>query len=132
MSITASQREALNAMCPAAGVAALGDVIHRMTNVVTVSGNGWLVDFYALTNGERVEIVVDHSSSADFLLVEAPVFKQDSGYTEEEIRRKRMALRGVLVPLTAEFNNDLLRRVGFREIDCVWRWFNFAGWVAIK
>lgn len=79
MSITASQREALNAMCPAAGVAALGDVIHRMTNVVTVSGNGWLVDFYALANGERVEIVVDHSSSADFLLVEAPVFEEVDG-----------------------------------------------------
>jgi len=37
------------------------------------------VDFYALANGERVEIVVDHSSSADFLLVEAPVFEEVDG-----------------------------------------------------
>lgn len=80
-----------------------------------------------------IEKILGDTAQLDEMMVATYYnFKQDSGYTEEEIRRKRMALRGVLVPLTAEFNNDLLRRVGFREIDCVWRWFNFAGWVAIK
>ncbi len=59
-------------------------------------------------------------------------FKRRSGYTEEEIYRKRLALEGVLVPLTAKWNEDMLAKTGFRHIDCFWRRYNFAGWVAVK
>jgi len=58
--------------------------------------------------------------------------KQDNGYSQEEIVRKKMALEGVLVPLPASVNEDFLRRVGFGQVDCFWRWLNFAGWVAVK
>lgn len=58
--------------------------------------------------------------------------KQVNGYTEEEIERKRLALEGVLVPVTAAWNEDLLRRSGFSEVDCFWRELNFAGWIAVK
>lgn len=58
--------------------------------------------------------------------------KSANGYTNEQIQRKRMSLEGVLVPLTARFNEELLHTAGFREVDCFWRWMNFAGWVAIK
>lgn len=58
--------------------------------------------------------------------------KASSGYTPEEIERKRLSLEGVLVPLTATWNEVMLERAGFREVDCFWRWMNFAGWVAIK
>jgi hypothetical protein len=43
-----------------------------------------------------------------------------------------MALECVLVPLTAEWTETLLRRCGFRHVDCFWRLWNFAGWVAVK
>lgn len=59
-------------------------------------------------------------------------FKARSGYTDEQIARKKASLEGVLVSLTAEGNESLLRRAGFRSVDCYYRWLNFAGWVALK
>ena len=34
-------------------------------------------------------------------------------------------------PVAKAFN-DMLERAGFNQVDCFWRWCNFAGWVAIK
>lgn len=59
-------------------------------------------------------------------------FKVANGYTPNEVERKRLALEGVLVPVTARWNEELLRSAGFVEVDCFWRWMNFAGWVAVK
>jgi len=58
--------------------------------------------------------------------------KSDNGYTDEEIERKRLSLEGVLVPVTARWNEEMVAAAGFKEIDCFWRWMNFAGWVAVK
>jgi len=58
--------------------------------------------------------------------------KREAGYSQEEIDRKRLALEGILVPVTARCNEDLLAHAGFTHVDCFWRWMNFAGWVAIK
>jgi tRNA (cmo5U34)-methyltransferase len=58
--------------------------------------------------------------------------KAAHGYSQEQIERKRLSLEGVLVPVTARWNEDLLLAAGFRQIDCFWRWMNFAGWVAVK
>jgi tRNA (cmo5U34)-methyltransferase len=58
--------------------------------------------------------------------------KARNGHTPDEIDRKRLALEGVLVPVTAPWNEELLRAAGFAQIDCVWRWQNFAAWVAVR
>jgi tRNA (cmo5U34)-methyltransferase len=58
--------------------------------------------------------------------------KTQNGYSQEEIDRKRYSLEGVLVPLTAQWNEQMLRAAGFKYTDCFWRWMNFAGWVAVK
>jgi tRNA (cmo5U34)-methyltransferase len=58
--------------------------------------------------------------------------KAVNGYTAEQIERKRLALEGVLVPVAARWNEDLLREAGFNQVECFWRWCNFAGWIAIK
>jgi len=58
--------------------------------------------------------------------------KRANGYTQEQIDRKRLALEGVLVPVTAAWNEDLLKGAGFRQVDCFWRHLNFAGWLAVK
>lgn len=80
-----------------------------------------------------VEKVLGSTADIDTALVEEYYhFKRESGYTEDEIQRKRMSLEGVLVPLTAEWNELMLRRCGFTHIECFWRMWNFAGWVAIK
>ena len=58
--------------------------------------------------------------------------KANNGYSQDEIDRKRYSLEGVLVPLTAKWNEQLINSAGFRYTDCFWRWMNFAGWIAIK
>ncbi len=58
--------------------------------------------------------------------------KLDNGYSYEEIQRKKLALEGVLVPVTAKWNEELLKMSGFTQVDCFWRCLNFSGWIAIK
>lgn len=58
--------------------------------------------------------------------------KRENGYSQEQIDRKRLSLEGVLVPVTNDWNIQLLKQAGFREIDVFWRWMNFVGYIAIK
>ena len=80
-----------------------------------------------------VEKVLGDNYDLDKHLVdEYYVMKGENAYTEEQIRAKRKSLEGVLVPITAKWNESLLRSAGFKSIDCFYRYLNFAGWVAIK
>lgn len=80
-----------------------------------------------------VEKVLGNSARLDQIMVDEYLqMKRVKGYTDEQIERKRLSLEGVLVPVTAKWNEELLKMAGFREVDCFWRWCNFAGWVAIK
>lgn len=58
--------------------------------------------------------------------------KAENGYTGEQIERKRLALEGVLVPMTDRWNREMLYDAGFRTVDSFWRWMNFTGYVAIR
>jgi tRNA (cmo5U34)-methyltransferase len=58
--------------------------------------------------------------------------KAENAYTQEQISAKRKSLEGVLVPITARWNEEMLKEAGFRSVDCFWRYLNFAGWVAVK
>jgi len=80
-----------------------------------------------------VEKVLGATAEIDALMVDVYYdMKRRNGYTEDQIQRKRLSLEGVLVPVTAAWNEELLRMAGFRQIDCFWRWMNFAAWVAVK
>jgi tRNA (cmo5U34)-methyltransferase len=80
-----------------------------------------------------VEKVLGSDARLDALLVEAYYdHKRRMGYTQEEIDRKRLSLEGVLVPVTADWNEQALRRSGFHHVECVWRCMNFGAWIAIK
>lgn len=80
-----------------------------------------------------IEKVLGSTSEVDSLMVDLYYhLKSGNGYSALEIERKRLSLEGVLVPVTAKWNEELLSKAGFSEIDCFWRWMNFAGWVAIK
>ena len=80
-----------------------------------------------------VEKVLGNTAEIDQMMVGAYyAMKREHGYSQDEIERKRLALEGVLVPVTAHFNEELLKMAGFRQIDCFWRWMNFAGWIAIR
>lgn len=80
-----------------------------------------------------VEKVIGSNDIADKSMVsEYYDMKRRNGYTEDQIQRKKLSLEGVLVPVTAAWNEDLLRNGGFSTVECFWRWMNFAGWIAIK
>lgn len=80
-----------------------------------------------------VEKVLGDSAELDTLFRERyHALKGKNGYSQEDIARKKLALEGVLVPITAKWNEQMMRSAGFNQIDCFWRWMNFAGWVAVK
>lgn len=80
-----------------------------------------------------VEKVLGATADLDGAMVETYYsLKAQNGYSQEQIERKRLSLEGVLVPVTSKWNEELLKLSGFAEIDCFWRWMNFAGWVAVK
>ena len=80
-----------------------------------------------------VEKVLGQTSQLNEMMVARYLdMKRANGYSEEQIIRKRLALEGVLVPITASWNEELLTRAGFEAVECVWRWMNFAAWVAIR
>lgn len=59
-------------------------------------------------------------------------FKRRNGYSEMEIARKREALENVLIPYKLEENLTLLKRNGFELVDTFFKWYNFAGLLAVK
>lgn len=79
-----------------------------------------------------VEKILGATAELDDLFVRRYLeMKRQHGYTEEQIDRKRLALEGVLVPVTADWNRDLLARAGW-SVDGFWRHLNFAGWIGVK
>lgn len=80
-----------------------------------------------------VEKLLGTSSATDRIMVDRyHRMKRENGYTSDEVERKRLALEGVQVPVTAIANEGALMVAGFRKTECFWRWMNFAAWVAIK
>ena len=80
-----------------------------------------------------VEKILGNDDATDGLLVDLyHAHKEAMGYSREEIDRKALALRDVLVPWTAVANEQALRQAGFEHVECFWRCLNFCAWVAVK
>jgi tRNA (cmo5U34)-methyltransferase len=59
-------------------------------------------------------------------------FKRRQGLTPEQILEKANSIRGVLKPLTADENIDLLRQTGYSRLETFFKWYNWAGFLALK
>lgn len=80
-----------------------------------------------------VEKVLGSDAYLDQVFVDTYLARKgENGYTQEQITAKRRSLEGVLVPVTADWNVDLLKRAGFWHVDCYWRHLNFAAWIGVK
>ncbi len=80
-----------------------------------------------------VEKILGATADLDTLMVDRYyTMKAENGYSQEQIERKRLSLEGVLVPVTAKWNEELLHTAGFQQVDCFWRWMNFAAWIAVR
>ena len=58
--------------------------------------------------------------------------KRRNDYSEMEIAQKREALENVLIPYKLSENVLLLRECGFAHTEIFFKWYNFAGIIAIK
>ena len=59
-------------------------------------------------------------------------YKKEMGYSEFEIAQKREALENVLIPYTMNENIEMLKNAGFKSIEVIFRWNNFASFIAFK
>lgn len=59
-------------------------------------------------------------------------FKIRNNYSKTEIAAKRESLENILVPYRLEEDLEMLRRNGFEIAETFFRWFNFAGIIAVK
>jgi tRNA (cmo5U34)-methyltransferase len=59
-------------------------------------------------------------------------YKRRNQYSEMEISQKREALENVLVPYKLSENITLLRDKGFAHCEVFFKWYNFAGLIAVK
>jgi tRNA (cmo5U34)-methyltransferase len=59
-------------------------------------------------------------------------YKRRNNYSEMEISQKREALENVLVPYKLSENISLLRDCGFAHCETFFKWYNFAGLIAVK
>jgi len=58
--------------------------------------------------------------------------KRRNQYSEMEISQKREALENILIPYKLSENITLLRDAGFSHCEVFFKWYNFAGLIAIK
>ena len=80
-----------------------------------------------------IEKVRGESNGLNDLFIEQyHAYKRSQGYSKLEIAKKREALEKVLIPLKPEKNRDLLAEAGFRQVDVFFKWFDFAGFLAVK
>ncbi len=79
------------------------------------------------------EKVISHHSKLNKDLIECYYdFKKEQGYSEFEISQKREALENVLVPYSEDENIKMAKNCGFTHCEVVFRWANFATFIAIK
>ena len=89
----------------------------------TISGGAFLL----------VEKVLGADAFSDRLLVETYYDRKgENGYSTDQITAKRRSLEGVLVPVTADWNVEMLKQAGFKHVECYWRHLNFAAWIGVK
>ncbi len=59
-------------------------------------------------------------------------FKRRNRYSDREIAQKQQALEHVLIPYRLDDQLRLLHDSGFPVVEVFFRWFNFAGLIAVK
>ena len=59
-------------------------------------------------------------------------FKKRNHYSELEISQKREALENVLVPYKISEDIEMVQAAGFSHCEVFFKWYNFAGMIALK
>lgn len=96
-----------------------------------------LKSIYDGLNREGVLLLMEKIIGKDSMLARLYIdlyhnFKKRQGYSDLEIMKKREALENVLVPYRLDEDCELLERAGFSKVDIFFKWYNFAGFIAVK
>lgn len=59
-------------------------------------------------------------------------YKEKQGYSKYEIAQKRESLENILIPYTQEENIMLLKKCGFKNVECIFKYANFGSFIAYK
>lgn len=59
-------------------------------------------------------------------------YKENQGYSKYEIAQKRQALENVLIPFSESENKNMLKSAGFKSVETIFKWGNFASFIALK
>lgn len=59
-------------------------------------------------------------------------YKRRNHYSDMEISQKREALENILIPYKLSENISLLQNTGFAHYEVFFKWYNFAGLIAVK
>lgn len=78
------------------------------------------------------KVITDDKVLNKSMIDEYYEFKKVQGYSEFEIAQKREALENVLIPYTTEENQQMCLKAGFKSFECLFKWNNFATFIAIK
>ena len=75
-----------------------------------------------------VEKTLGENARSQQMLVDTyHAFKRAHGYTDENIERKRLSLKGSLVPLKTSWTIEMMRDAGFVDVTEYWRALQFVG-----
>ena len=96
-----------------------------INNIYSSLSWGGALFFFEKINGEDARF-------HDLLLQNYEDFKISKGYTLNEIKSKQLSLRGILKPFSINGNLDLLKRAGFVDIQPIFQYGLFKGFLAIK
>ena len=78
------------------------------------------------------KVICNDKSLNKQLIDEYYNFKINQGYSEFEISQKREALENVLIPYTEDENKKMLLDAGFKTCETLFKWVNFATFIAKK
>jgi tRNA (cmo5U34)-methyltransferase len=98
------------------------DVIDKIYNSLNWGGGFFLFE----------KVRANDARFQDYLNSSYNEFKLRNNFTESEIFSKTRSLNGVLEPFSSQGNIDMLKRSGFKDIICIFKYLNFQGFLAIK
>jgi tRNA (cmo5U34)-methyltransferase len=78
------------------------------------------------------KLITEHKKLNKIMIDIYYEYKKKMGYSEFEIAQKREALENVLIPYTMQENIEMLKNAGFKDIEVIFRWNNFATFIAFK
>lgn len=80
-----------------------------------------------------IEKIVGNNARFDEMFIELyHDMKIENGLSEKEVFSKSRAIRGAMRPNTVNENIEILKNIGFKDVDIFFKWCNFVGFVAVK